>query len=234
MQLFGNLGVRVIGLSLALSAGLAMAETDPNKLSDSDRAKRDAEKVFSFIKFSTVRGATPAPKPAAAPAPTPAPVAAAPAPKPAATRSLVPAAPAPTSNSTLLAQANPANPANAEPPQVLEPAAPMPVETPTQANVAPVAVPEPVVEEVPLRLVEYVEPPMDRKFIEAMGGRPAIVPIRFTVQPNGVVSHAEPREGSANRRLGLIAARAVTQWRFAPLPAERVVDVELSFTVPKD
>lgn len=238
MKWLGAWVSRVVVLGLALSAGAALAETDPNKISDSDRAKRDAEKVYSFIKFSTVRSpnaAPAAPKPAPAPAPVTAAARPAPAPAPAVTtRSLVPA-------STQVAQASQASTlASDQPGRVLEPAAPLPsapAETaPTTANTlpAPAPEPEPEVEEVPLRLVHYVEPEMNRLTIEAMEGRQTVVPVRFVVQPNGVVSSAEPREGKYNRRLGQLAARTIQKWRFAPLPAERVVDVELAFKPPAD
>lgn len=228
-------------MAVALVGG-AWAQSD-GKISDSERAKRDAEKVFSFIKFHTV-------KPAAAPAPArPAPAAArpaapaaparsaggqgassaaAPAPvplaqvgqvasEPVATRSLEPAAPPPPVS---------ASQPLAAPVNTLPPAAP--ASAPVLAPVQPEPEPEPEPEEVPLKLEQYVAPEMTRQVLEAIGGRDHVVPIRFTVEPNGVVSKAEPREG-ANRRLGLAAARAVQQWRFGPLPERRVVDVELLF-----
>ncbi len=71
----------------SLSAGAVSAQSDKDKpLTDAERARRDAEKVFSFIKFHTVKPAAPAaaanarPAPAAATAPTPRPVATATAP----------------------------------------------------------------------------------------------------------------------------------------------------------
>ncbi|MBH9576111.1 TonB family protein [Inhella proteolytica] len=215
----------------AALAGGAWAQSD-GKISDTDRAKRDAEKVFSFIKFHTV-------KPAAAAAPAkPAPAAAKPAAAP---------APRPSSGGSQVANATPASSASgASEPVVtrsLEPAAPpphtstqpvaAPVNTlPPAASVPPTATPEPEpeaeAEEVPLKLEQYVAPEMTRQVLEAIGGRDHVVPVRFTVEPNGVVSKAEAREGG-NRRLGQAAARAVQQWRFGPLPERRVVDVELLF-----
>lgn len=231
-------------LVAAALAGGAWAQSD-EKLSDTERAKRDAAKVFSFIKFHTV-------KPAAAPAPAkPAPTAAKPAPAPVARSN--------SGGSSQVASAAPAAPAQSgqgasEPvaTRSLEPAAPVPQTAPSQPVAAPVNTlppaaspapvvsqpapepePEPEPEEVPLKLEQYVAPEMTRQVIEAIGGRDHVVPVRFTVEPNGVVSKAEAREG-ANRRLGTAAARAVQQWRFGPLPERRVVDVELMFRANSD
>lgn len=228
-------------VAAALASG-AWAQTD-GKLSDSERAKRDAEKVFSFIKFHTV-------KPAAAPAPAkPAPTAAKPAAAPVSRSSssgssgqVASAAPstqaAQTASEPVLSRSlEPAAPPSqtshsqplAAPVNTLPPAA-APVTNPVAAPVTaqPEPEPEPEAEEVPLKLEQYVAPEMTRQVLEAIGGRDHVVPVRFTVEPNGVVSKAEPREG-ANRRLGLAASRAVQQWRFGPLPERRVVDVELLF-----
>ena len=220
--------------------GLAAAQSE-GKLSDSERAKRDAEKVFSFMKFSTVRpvGEKPASKPtptaakpaapartsvaagggsassvqAAAPAtptPTPTVTTASAEPTPSASRGLVPAAPQPAP-----ATAQPA-PVNTLPP----------ADSPVPAQAEPEPEPEP--DEVPLKLVSYVAPEMSRQVVDAIGLRDQVVPVRFTVEANGVVSKAEARPG-ANRKLGVAAVKAVEQWRFAPLPERRQVDVELMF-----
>lgn len=239
MGLLGSMkGWTLAVLALGFS-GLVAAQSD-GKMSDTERAKRDAEKVFSFIKFSTVRPAaakpTPAPtaaKPAATPArasvasgggsASSAQTAAAPvsqaatqtaSTEPSATRSLVPAAPLPTQSGSQPASATTLPPAS------------QPAETPVTAQPEPEPEPEP--DEVPLKLVNYVAPEMNRQVIEAIGNRDQVVPVRFTVEPNGVVSKAEAREGT-NRRLGTAASRAVQQWRFAPLPERRQVDVELLF-----
>jgi TonB family protein len=214
---------------------------DAKSLSDSDRAKRDADKVFSFIKFHTVRSA-PAPAPAkpAAQAAQAAPptrslvVATAPASQPAAATSASvgtaatssAAAPAATVPSTLAAEA-----ASAAEPTVTT--ADLPADAASAAatlSQAPLqAAPQVEEEEVPLRLVDYVAPDMSAQVLAAMPSNEVTVPVRFTVQPDGRVSSAQAMGGSAPRRVAQAAVRAVQQWRFDPLPAERTVDVEINF-----
>ena len=68
--------MRPTALVLALLMGGAMSAwaQASGELSDAERAKRDANKVFSFIKFHAVKpAAAPAPAPAPKPAPKPAP-----------------------------------------------------------------------------------------------------------------------------------------------------------------
>jgi TonB family protein len=242
MSVFRLLPV-VVALGLACSPGLLLAQANSGKdaksLSDSDRAKRDADKVFSFIKFHTVRTA-PAPAPAkptaqAAPptrslgvaaAPASQPVAATPASVGAAATSSA-AAPAAATPSTLAADAaSSAEPAvtTADLPADAASAAATLSQAPLQA--APQVEEE---EEVPLRLVDYVAPDMSAQVLAAMPSNEVTVPVRFTVQPDGRVSSAQAMGGSAPRRVAQAAVRAVQQWRFDPLPAERTVDVEINF-----
>lgn len=244
MSVFRLLPV-VVALGLALSPGLLLAQANSGKdaksLSDSDRAKRDADKVFSFIKFHTVRSA-PAPAPAkpAAQAAQAAPptrslvVATAPASQPAAATSASvgtaatssAAAPAATVPSTLAAEA-----ASAAEPTVTTAGLPADAasaaatlsQTPLQAA------PQVEEEEVPLRLVDYVAPDMSAQVLAAMPSNEVTVPVRFTVQPDGRVSSAQAMGGTAPRRVAQAAVRAVQQWRFDRLPAERTVDVEINF-----
>lgn len=244
MSVFRLLPV-VVALGLALSPGLLLAQANSGKdaksLSDSDRAKRDADKVFSFIKFHTVRSA-PAPAPAkpAAQAAQAAPptrslvVATAPASQPAAATSASvgtaatssAAAPAATVPSTLAAEA-----ASAAEPTVTT--AGLPADAASAAatlSQAPLqAAPQVEEEEVPLRLVDYVAPDMSAQVLAAMPSNEVTVPVRFTVQPDGRVSSAQAMGGSAPRRVAQAAVRAVQQWRFDRLPAERTVDVEINF-----
>jgi TonB family protein len=241
MSVFRLLPV-VVALGLACSPGLLLAQANSGKdaksLSDSDRAKRDADKVFSFIKFHTVRTA-PAPAPAkptaqAAPptrslgvaaAPASQPVAATPASVGAAATSSA-AAPAAATPSTLAADA-----ASAAEPTVTT--ADLPADAASAAatlSQAPLqAAPQVEEEEVPLRLVDYVAPDMSAQVLAAMPSNEVTVPVRFTVQPDGRVSSAQAMGGSAPRRVAQAAVRAVQQWRFDPLPAERTVDVEINF-----
>jgi len=239
MSVFRLLPV-VVALGLACSPGLLLAQANSGKdaksLSDSDRAKRDADKVFSFIKFHTVRTAPAPAKPTAqaapptrslgvAAAPASQPVAATPASVGAAATSSA-AAPAAATPSTLAAEA-----ASAAEPTVTT--ADLPADAASAAatlSQAPLqAAPQVEEEEVPLRLVDYVAPDMSAQVLAAMPSNEVTVPVRFTVQPDGRVSSAQAMGGSAPRRVAQAAVRAVQQWRFDPLPAERTVDVEINF-----
>lgn len=226
-------------LVLALASAVAGAQ-NADKLSDAERARRDAEKVFSFIKFHTV-------KPAAAPKPAPVTAAKPAAPRPA-------AAPVATTVATASSQATPAaasppgsTPARSASAPAAEPAAAAPVAAAPTAQPAaelapavatslpPASEPAPAAEaavveeeEVPLKLIAYVAPEMNAQVLAAISGNQVVVPVRFIVQPDGRVSEARST-GSAPRRVAIAAVRAVQQWRFDPIPAVREVDVELAF-----
>lgn len=241
---------------LALAAAGVLAQTPPasdrDKLSDAERARRDAEKVFSFIKFHTVRPAAPAaaarPAPPARPAAAPqaaaaaaaagtaaaAPLAAAPAPSPA--PAALASVPAPAAAPAALAPSTPTaaqglgtpQPGISQPPQA-EPAPSLPNTSAAAALPEPVPAPEPD-DEVPLKLLAYTPPEMNAQVMDALGSRPVVVPVRFTVQPNGRVSEARSlATGGVPRRVAQAAVRAVQQWRFEPIPAVREVDVEIAF-----
>lgn len=226
--------------------GSALAQEGSRGMSDAERAKRDAEKVFSFIKFQTVK------KPSATP--SAAPVAAAPSPRPAAARSDTtpparsrPAAPesgapaaqvsAPTLASAPPAAAEASKPqggvAAEEPPrQAVPPAAPgpalgAPVQQPAAAAPAPPE-PEPEDQEVELKLVDFVAPELTPQIQATLGASSPVVKLRFMVGTDGKVQSARAVEG-VSRRLGQVAERAVLQWRFEPLPAAREVEVEIAF-----
>lgn len=234
--------VTLVTAAVLMTMGSAVAQ-DAGKLSDQERAKRDAEKVFSFIKFQTVRKdkdkdeKKDEKKVAAAPA---APAAAKPqvvakadeAPR---MRGLEPPASGPATDTKAGGSGAGVPPVGTTLPPVVDP-------VPTQPAASAAAVPAPAnppeaepdePDEVPLKLVNYVAPEMNRHVLDAMGGRDHAVPVRFTVEPNGTVSQADPRPG-VQRKLGQAAASAIKQWRFSPLPERRVVDVELMFRAAAD
>ncbi|MFN7692818.1 MAG: TonB family protein [Burkholderiales bacterium] len=248
--LFKLASVSALALCAALLASspvFAQSSADKDKdgkISDAERARRDAEKVFSFIKFHTVRPAAaprPAPRPAAAPvaaAATAAPAVsralAAPAPSTVVAAAPVPElaapapapAPAPAAASALEAAAPPATSAATLPPSGSLLPSPQPQAPVTQP--VPEPEPEPEPEEVPLKLLAYVAPDMSAQVMAAMTSSQVIVPVRFVVQPDGKVSSAVVR-GSAPRKVAQSAVRAVQQWRFDKIPAVREVDVEIAF-----
>lgn len=205
-------------------------------MTDAERARRDAEKVFSFIKFQTVpaKPAEPAPRPARpAAASTAPPAAAAPprAPEPVVAGAAAPAAP-PIKPAAALAAAE-ALPA-------LEHAAltaPAPTAAPLAAavlNTLPATLPpeaEPEGDDADdgaLQLQSFVAPVITPALQSTLGAGSRNVKVRFTVQANGRVSQADAAPG-VPRRLARPAIDAVLQWQFAPLPQPRTVDVEIAF-----
>ncbi len=224
-----RLMLRLFGLLLAVSAAPAIAQ---QQLSDSERAKRDAAKVFNFIKFHAVRAkSAPVSAPVAATAAAavvaanpPAAVPdrnrvsdAAPSPKIAIRETVAPVE-APPSAATVVVEAQPGTslPPQSEPPAAAAPA-------PTVA--APVvAEPEPEPELVELKLVHHVLPELPR----GNNLRDGTVRVRFTVEVDGRVSKATAAEGVA-RRLAMAAVRAIEQWRFEPVSQSQEVEVDIDF-----
>jgi len=208
----------LLGIALALAAPWVLAQ---DKLSDSERAKRDAAKVFNFIKFHAVRGKA-APSPAVATtaaAAAPAAVAA----RPRAAEPEPAAKPAEASQQPAAAPASRTAMLDAQPGTTLPPAAEVaPIAAPVAAALA--ALPEPEPEEIELQLVNHVQPEMPRGHNLRNGS----VRVRFTVMPDGSVSKVSANEG-AQRRLANSATRAVEQWRFAPVPQAQEVEVDIDF-----
>lgn len=234
-------------LAGALLTGPALAQTPAPKkdgaaLSDADRAKRDASKVFSFIKFHAVRSAAPVPanagavaaasnaavplRPADQPAdkpadkPTEAPALAV-APPPALAAASAPAPVVATHDPAALLAAAPTAAGSLAPAVAAVAAVAQPVPPPVQAQPAPE--PEELVE---LALIEHVEPVVPQR-LQGMV-RNGSVMVQFTVQPDGSTAKVFARPG-AQLRLSQVAIKAVEQWRFAPIPEPREVMVELAF-----
>ena len=100
------------------------------------------------------------------------------------------------------------------------------------AVVAPpagVAMPMPKIGVGPVRptLVSHVQPDVSRQVLDELGSN-AVVPVDITIRADGTVS-AVALAGPAPRRLLRPVQVAVQQWRFEPLPSERVHRVELVF-----
>lgn len=232
----------MLGLLLPLLA--AAQATAP--MTDAERARRDAEKVFSFIKFQTVprpgAEAKP-PKPAAAPAtaaaerpkaPTrPAEAHAAPA-----TPHLAVARPAEEPPAKTVAELAPAAPPPALAPVTLAAPAAQPVPLAAVAlapafNPAPAA-PKPEeaedddADDGALQLRAFVAPVLPPSVQQTLGAGSRNVKVRFTVEADGRVSQAEAAP-QVPRRLAKPAVDAILQWQFAPLAQARTVDVEIAF-----
>lgn len=232
-----------LGLWLPLLA--AAQATAP--ITDAERARRDAEKVFSFIKFQTV------PKPGAEakppkPAPAPAPVAAAERPKPAARPAEAHATPATPHVAATRPADEPAVKTVAELAPVEPPPAIAPVAlAPPTAQAAPLAAvalapafnPTPAAPKVEdaedddaddgaLQLRAFVAPVLTPAVQQTLGAGSRSVKVRFTVEADGRVSQAEAAP-QVPRRLAKPAVDAILQWQFAPLAQARTVDVEIAF-----
>ncbi|MFG6441822.1 TonB family protein [Roseateles sp. LKC17W] len=219
------------GLMLLSQAALAQTTPPANDKQRLERAQKQADAVFHWIKLNGEKGANrqqPAPPPPPAPSPAPAPrkpAAVAAAPKPAAPAS------APVQAAAPLAPAVAPEPAPVQT-AAAEPAAPEPVAAPP-ATVALAAVPappppppapEPEVQLTPLSRVNPVVP----RQLQQQSFRNGFARVRFTVTPAGVVSKAEVLEAS-HSRLGPAAVEAIKQWRFAPIPAAREAAIEFAF-----
>lgn len=228
-----------LALAVCLSLPLLAAAQTAAPLTDAERARRDAEKVFSFIKFQTV------PKPGSEAAPKPARPAAAERARPAARPPETHAAPAPA-----VAKPTEEPPAKAlaeltpvEPPPTLAPvtlaaptslapsvAAVAPVPTFNPAPAAPKAEPpdEEDDDDGALQLRAFVAPVLTPALQSTLGAGSRNVKVRFTVEADGRVSQAEAAP-QVPRRLAKPAVEAILQWQFAPLAQPRTVDVEIAF-----
>lgn len=202
-------------------------------ISDSDRAKRDADKVLQWIKFHATHSAKPE---APAPAPKPAPAAKAPAPKPAVANAPAPAAaaqtaqaaasvPAPAASQEQQLAASREPEAPAPKPELVAAAPATPPAPPATEPTRPAPQPEPE-EDVALRLIQKVDPDIPRQL--ASNIRSGSVMVRFQVKPDGTTTKVES-VGSANKRLASSAIAAVQQWKFAPIPKQREATVEIGF-----
>lgn len=196
------------------------------EMTPAERAQRDADKVFHWIRLSGDKVVV-----------KPAPAAASVAPKPV-TRSVaaVPLSkpPAEPVAAAAAAVAAVAPPAAAPPPTLLAVAAPTMAEQPSPLPAAspapellplslPLSAPLP---ELPLKLVNRVEPEIPRQLIGGL--RSGSVLVSFVVLPDGSVQQAEVKQ-PGNRKLAAVAIKAVSQWRFEPIAKAREATVELGF-----
>lgn len=82
-------------------------------------------------------------------------------------------------------------------------------------------------EEVALSPIVQTRPEFPSSVVASIGS--GKVSVQFTVEKDGSVS-APQVLASSDRRLNRAALKAVTQWRFEPIEAARVAQVELGFT----
>jgi TonB family protein len=218
--------------ALGWAAAMPALADEPVKppLSAEERAQKQADRVFTFIRLHTDKApakrvapaeAAATPGPAVAIAATQAKALAKPQSKPA----LAGAAPA---DARPTASVEPA----AEP---LAPATLLAAASLSAASVQPELLPQPQAlarqaepEPPALQLLSKVEPEIPRQLqADFKGGS---VTLRFVVQPDGSVAQTQALK-SSHKRLTVAAIAAVNQWRFAPLPAPREATVDIAFAV---
>ena len=114
------------------------------------------------------------------------------------------------------------------------PAAAAPALDATATAVNPVLLPDlapdlPAVQNAPPRprIVSRVDPEVSQRVLDDLG-RNAVVPVDVTIRPDGRVAAVTPL-GSMPRPLQRALVDALGQWRFDPLPQERVHRIELVF-----
>lgn len=225
----------------AAAAAAPSASAAATDLSASERAQRDADKVFRWILIHSDKPRKAAPakeeKPAVAARPKPAPrvgakpdEAPAPAPTAAAKRADPPPVPAMAAKRTESAPAPAVATANVAP--AAAPASAPSVEAAPVAVATAAAAAPPPSGDVPgderLVPISRVDPKYPAALLRIL--RSGKVQVRFTVQPDGSV--IEPKvESSSNARLNPPALAAVSQWRFAPLRKAQSGIVDLVFSL---
>lgn len=234
-----------LAMALTLSGGPGLAQDLGDleakaKLSAAERAKRDADKVYQWIRFHADKAPA---KPRAAPvAEAAVPIRSTAAPAPAVVRQEPPepARPVlaqsqaepmigpeqPLVAATPAAPAEPITQAVALAPQA--PTSPVVSSPAVAALAAAQAAPEPP--EEPLRLIERVEPEYPAVLLRGRGVGSVLV--QFQVQPDGSVQAPEVLK-SSNQRLVASVLAAVARWRFAPINKTRVATVEVGFRPPE-
>ncbi|MCV2369803.1 energy transducer TonB [Roseateles oligotrophus] len=227
-----GLVVSLMGVFGTVNAAFAQAETPlKSELSAEERAQKQADKVFTFIKLQSVK---PAAKRAAAEPVAPSP--------PVQTASIAVAKVAPKPQAKVAAAAEPrqlasaaalASPSlDAQRSQESQPAL-LASASLTAATAQPELLPQrpaPQAEPEPpaLQLLTKVEPEIPRQLQADFKG--GAVTVRFMVQTDGSVGQAQAVQAS-HKRLAMAAVTAVNQWRFAPLPAPREASVDIAFAV---
>jgi len=259
-----GLAVALVTSLAAVPAAQAQAGADASKakteLSPTERAQRDADKVFQWIRFHADKpGAKPAiilpGQSAAAPAPASAPAAVAAKPN----NNRAPERNADASGARRNAAAG--NPdrrgitetvadvaveaSRAESTAALSPEATQLAAASLSATNVPAVLPETLAPTAaPAAAAVFAEPPpvvetplkaikmVEPEFPRQLQStlRSGTVQVRFTVLPDGSVGRAEAIQ-TTHRRLNTAALEAVNQWRFEPIAKAREATVELVFRV---
>jgi len=228
----------VLVAALASLAGVAHAQTVPPATgagageSASERASREGDKVFQWIRMHADKprkaaAAEKAPVAAATPA-APVKVAAKPAPKPAdssATETSQHASKAaPQQQQVAAAAAKP--PVSSEPPPSQAAAALTDASAPVASTAASPQVE--IEEDLSLVPVARAEPEFPGALMRQL--RKGLVQVAFTVQPDGSVSEAHAVT-SSHPRLAPSAIASVSQWKFKPVHHAQQAVVDLGFNL---
>lgn len=226
------LGFFIGWVGVALPAGAQTAAAAPAPASaasapakgaaPSERAQRQADSVFRWIKIHSEKPrkaaeAKPAAKSEAAVVVTGS------SPREAARAEPDDAKPAPTASASSPAL-EPLN-AAAEKDTVAAPVVPVVASAPAVVPVTPAA---PVEEEVVVKPIEQPKPEFPEDVMAQLGS--GKVKLRFMVQPDGSVAEAEVLSTS-HRRLNRAALDAIAKWRFKPIKVARPAQVELGFSL---
>ncbi|WP_280150418.1 TonB family protein [Piscinibacter sp. XHJ-5] len=209
----------VFGAAHAQTA--APASSGASDAAPSERAKRDAEKVFQWIRIHSDKPRKAVVAVPERPAPAPPVKRALKAPDSAVAESVLP--PPPAASATRAA-------APAAPPVAIPPPPPQASTLAAVAQpVASVPAPAPAIEEDEVLTAVYrTDPEFPGSLMRSL--RKGTVQVSLTVQPDGSVS--QPRVVSATHpRLGQTAVATVAQWRFQPLRHAQQAVVDLGFNL---
>ncbi len=215
-------------------AASALADEPPKpQLSAEERAQKQADRVFTFIRLHSEKP----PAKRAAPVDAAPAAAAAAAVVPAVVNAQAKASPKPPNKPAAAVETLQTAPVESKPsapaPAAEPPAALLAAASPSAASVQPELLPQPPArpaepEPPALQLLSKVEPEIPRQLqADFRGGS---VTLRFMVQTDGSVAQAQALQ-SSHKRLTVAAIAAVNQWRFAPLPAPREATVDIAFAV---
>ena len=183
-----------------------------------ERAQRQVDNVYKWIKLADKPRPAPTPPPTSPPAPAPRPAATKPAAALAAVAPAVASSPAPAE---VIAPPMVATPEPQPAPAVAPVMAPPPVQV--------AKAPEPVIEEeTPLRILSQEQPTVPRELRNDLEN--ARVMMAFLVGIDGKVTNARAIS-STNRKLERPTITAVSTWLFAPIKTPREVQVEIEFNV---
>lgn len=218
---------RLVALAAALLTTLSVATAQtPGNAGEvpagiSERARRDAESPFRWIRIHSESARKAEERKAAAAA-----AAAAPAPAPPTAAAARPA----RSPATARAPAAPAATAQASAPATLLASTATTAQSQSAAQAASALAPRPAEAEEPEALVsiDKVDPEWDEELLRTL--RKGRVLVRFHVAEDGYLSRIQIVESSHSKLTGPAMA-AVMQWRFEPIPEPRVATVEFGFDV---